>query len=45
MWDAGIVDPVPVLRKALEVAVSGAAMTLISSVLVHKRKPLAVAKP
>jgi chaperonin GroEL len=45
MWDAGIVDPVPVLRKALEVAVSGAIMTLISSVLVHKRTPLAVAKP
>jgi len=45
MWHAGIVDPVPVLRKALEVAVSGAAMTLISDVLVHKRKPLTVARP
>jgi chaperonin GroEL len=45
MWETGIVDPVPVLRKALEVAVSGAVMTLISGVLVHKREPLAVAKP
>jgi chaperonin GroEL len=45
MWRAGIVDPVAVLRKALETAVSGAAMTLVSDVLVHKREPLAVAKP
>jgi chaperonin GroEL len=45
LWHAGIVDPVPVLQKALEVAVSGAAMTLTSDVLVHKRAPLAVAKP
>lgn len=45
MWDAGILDPVPVLRKALETAVSGAVMTLISDVLVHKREPLTVAKP
>jgi chaperonin GroEL len=45
MWDAGIVDPVPVLRKALEIAVSGAAMTLVSDVLIHKRKPLEVVKP
>jgi chaperonin GroEL (HSP60 family) len=45
MWRAGIVDPVAVLRKALEIAVSGAAMTLVSDVLVHKREPLAVAKP
>jgi chaperonin GroEL len=45
LWRAGIVDPVPVLQKALEVAVSGAAMTLISDVLIHKREPFAVAKP
>jgi chaperonin GroEL len=45
LWRAGIVDPMPVLQKALEVAVSGAAMTLISDVLIHKREPFAVAKP
>ena len=45
MWRKGIVDPLPVLQKALEVAVSGAAMALSSEVLVHKREPLAVAKP
>jgi chaperonin GroEL (HSP60 family) len=45
MWKAGILDPVPVLQKALEFAVSGAAMTLISDVLIHKREPFAMAKP
>jgi chaperonin GroEL len=45
MWDAGIVDPLPVLQKVLEIAVSGAAMTLVSDVLVHKRKPFEVVKP
>ncbi len=45
MWDAGIVDPASVLQKALEIAVSGASMTLVSDVLIHKRKPLQVAKP
>jgi chaperonin GroEL len=45
MWAAGIVDPVPVLEAALEAAVSGAIMTLTSDVLVHQRKPFAVAKP
>jgi len=45
MWRTGIVDPLPVLQKALEVAVSGAVMALSSEVLVHKRAPLAVAKP
>ena len=45
MWRMGIVDPVAVLQKALEVAVSGAVMALSSEVLVHKRNPLAVAKP
>jgi chaperonin GroEL len=45
MWDAGIVDAVPVLQTALEVAVSGAVMTLGSEVLVHKREPLKIARP
>ncbi len=45
MWQAGITDPVAVLQKALEVAVSGAAMVLISDVLIHKRDPLKVVKP
>jgi len=45
MWSAGIVDPVPVLRTALESAVSGAAMALSSDVLVHMQAPLTKAKP
>jgi len=45
MWAAGIVDPVPVLQTALEVAVSGAVMTLGSDVLVHMRAPLKKARP
>jgi len=45
MWQAGIIDPEPVLRTALEVAVSGAVMTLGSDVLVHMRQPLKKAKP
>ncbi len=45
MWAAGIVDPVPVLRTALESAVSGAAMALSSDVLVHMQAPLTKAKP
>jgi chaperonin GroEL len=45
LWASGIVDPVPVLQTALEVAVSGAAMTLGSDVLVHQRDPLKKARP
>ena len=45
MWQAGILDPLPVLQKALEVAVSGAIMVLTSDVLIHKREPLKVVKP
>jgi chaperonin GroEL len=35
---AGIVDSVRVLKKALEIAVSGAAMALTTDVIVHHRK-------
>lgn len=45
MWSAGIIDPLPVVRTALEVAASGVAMALISEVLVHPRAPLARATP
>ncbi len=45
LWDAGIVDPLPVMQTALEVAVSGAVMTLGSDVLVHMRTPLKMARP
>jgi chaperonin GroEL len=45
MWRAGILDPVPVLQTALEVAVSAAVMVLTSDVLIHKRDPLKVVKP
>jgi chaperonin GroEL len=36
---AGIVDSVLVLKRALEIAVSGAAMALTTDVIVHHRKP------
>jgi chaperonin GroEL len=39
MRQAGIVDAVLVLKKALEIAVSGAAMALTTDVIVHHRKP------
>jgi chaperonin GroEL len=45
LWASGIADPVPVLQTALEVAVSGAVMTLGSDVLVHQRDPLKKARP
>jgi chaperonin GroEL len=45
LWASGIADPVPVLQTALEVAVSGAVMTLGSDVLVHRRDPLMKARP
>lgn len=38
-WEAGILDPAPVLTKALETAVSGAIMVLTTDVLVHHREP------
>jgi chaperonin GroEL len=39
MRQAGIVDSVLVLKKALEIAVSGAAMALTTDVIVHHKKP------
>lgn len=39
MRGAGVHDSVLVLRKALEVAVSGAAMVLTTDVIVHHRQP------
>jgi chaperonin GroEL len=36
---AGVLDSVVVLRKALEIGVSGAAMALTTDVIVHHRKP------
>jgi chaperonin GroEL len=39
MWDAGIVDPVQVLRVALQMAVSAASMALTTEALVLTRKP------
>jgi chaperonin GroEL len=45
MWAAGILDPVQVLQKALEAAVSGAAMALTTDVLVHHRRPEMVFEP
>jgi chaperonin GroEL len=45
MWSAGILDPVPMLQRALAAAVSGAAMLLTADVLVHHREPLKSARP
>jgi chaperonin GroEL len=39
MRQAGIQDAVNVLKKAVEIAVSGAAMTLTTDVIVHHRAP------
>jgi chaperonin GroEL len=39
MRQAGILDSVVVLKKALKTAVSGAAMALTTDVIVHHRKP------
>ena len=39
MREAGILESVAVLRKALEIAVSGAAMALTTDVIVHHRDP------
>ncbi len=39
MWDAGIVDPLKVVRTALETAVSTALMALTTEALVRKKKP------
>ncbi len=45
MWAEGILDPIQVLRVALETAVSGAIMALTTDVLVHHRKPKKAFEP
>ncbi len=45
LWSAGILDPVPMLHRALAAAVSGASMLLTADVLVHHREPLKKARP
>jgi chaperonin GroEL len=44
-WNAGIVDPLSVAIRALEAAVSAAAMTLTTEVLVRRKKPEYATKP
>lgn len=44
-WAAGILDPVPMLQRALTAAVSGAAMLLTADVLIHHRTPLEKTSP
>ena len=39
MWEAGIIDPLKVVRNALETGVSTALMALTTQVLVRKAKP------
>lgn len=39
MWDAGIIDPLTVVRTALETGVSTALMALTTQVLIRKPKP------
>ncbi len=41
----GIVDSVPVLEKALEIAVGGAAMALTTDVIVHHSRPVETIEP
>ena len=41
----GIVDPLTVLQKALEIAVSGAVMALTTDVIVHHRMPVESVEP
>ena len=43
--DAGIVDATLVLQKAVEMAVSSAAMALTTDVIVHHRKPVESVEP
>ncbi len=45
MRERGIVDSALVLEKALEVAVSGAAMALTTHVIVHRRQPTESVEP
>ena len=45
MRQAGVLDSVRVLEKALEIAVSGAAMTLTTDIIVHHKKPKETLEP
>ena len=38
-WSAGIVDPLPVVEKALEAGVSAAMIALTGEVLIRRKKP------
>jgi chaperonin GroEL len=38
-WSAGIVDPLPVVEKALEAGVSAAMTALTGEVLIRRKKP------
>jgi chaperonin GroEL len=38
MWDAGIVDSLPVIERALQTAASVAGMAVTTTAVVHKRK-------
>ena len=45
MREAGILDPALVIAKALDIAVSGAAMALTTDVVIHHRKPVESIEP
>jgi chaperonin GroEL len=45
LWAAGVVDPFPVARAALQNAVSGALMALTTSVTVHRKNPPTSTEP
>lgn len=44
-WDAGIVDPLPVVQMALQTSVSAAMMALTTDVLVRHKKPKTATSP
>jgi chaperonin GroEL len=44
-WTTGLVDPLAVVRAALEISVSSAAVALTSEVLVHRKYPPVIMQP
>jgi chaperonin GroEL len=44
-WEAGLLDPLPVLATALETAVSAAGVALSSDVLIHRPDAEVVVQP
>lgn len=44
-WDAGIIDPLPVVVNVLEASISTAVMALTTDALVRRKKPLYVIHP